>query len=157
MHLSLRVAKLVLYLAQIANMKYIFTLLLYSYITTFNTQLCAAQQLQASSIFQIWDLPYEEQHQMLKAKKFTKVYGGPKKEGGFLYLFHCKVAKEYLFINYDEAYHTTLINYYMASKAHYLKFITPSNTNSLDYKILPQGLTLYEDGKKYYQVILTKK
>ncbi|MBK9300550.1 MAG: hypothetical protein IPN14_08070 [Bacteroidetes bacterium] len=71
-------------------MKYIFTLLLYSYITTFNTQLCAAQQLQSSSIFQIWDLPYEEQHQMLKAKKFTKVYGGPKKKVDFYIYFIAK-------------------------------------------------------------------
>ncbi|MBK7040786.1 MAG: hypothetical protein IPH46_10015 [Bacteroidetes bacterium] len=71
-------------------MKYIFTLLLYSCITTFNTQLCAAQQLQASSIFQIWDLPYEEQHQMLKAKNLPKYMVDPKKKVDFYIYFIAK-------------------------------------------------------------------
>ncbi len=123
----------------------------------FNSALnCYGQLYTAPNIFRLWNQPEEAHRTTFLKDGFNKVYGGPKKEGGYLYLYHQKKAKEYLFINYDEKYRITLINYYLLNKKAYLNLIANRSNLEDGEKMSPQGLTIYEDGKKYYQMIFTK-
>ncbi|MCX2449775.1 hypothetical protein OQX61_00710 [Pedobacter sp. PLR] len=89
---------------------------------------------------------------MLKKKGFTEVYGGPKKQGGFIYLYHNKKAQEYLFIHYTDSSKTSSITYYLPTKAKYLNFQIDKKTLNPGEEMSPHGTTTYNDGKKYYQV-----
>lgn len=89
---------------------------------------------------------------MLKKKGFTEVYGGPKKQGGSIYLYHNKQAQEYLFIHYTDSAKTSSITYYLPTKAKYSNFQIDKKTLNVGEEMTPHGTTTYNDGKKYYQV-----
>ncbi|WP_084286938.1 hypothetical protein [Pedobacter nyackensis] len=111
-----------------------------------------AQTFRYPGIFDFWDGPGKLHPQMLKKKGFSEVYGGPKKQGGFIYLYHNKKAQEYLFINYTDSGKMSTITYYLPTKAKYLNLQVDKKTLNVGEEITPHGTTLYNDGKKYYQV-----
>lgn len=112
-----------------------------------------AQTFQHEGIFSFWKDAAVSHPQILKKNGFKKVYGGPKKAGGFLYLYHNKTAQEYLFIYYTPAMITESISYLIPTKAKYQKLTGVDQKTFLHgEKITPSGTTRYEDGKKYYQV-----
>lgn len=114
---------------------------------------CAAQTFQGSSMFSFWKDAAVSHPQILKKNGFKEVYGGPRKAGGFLYLYHHKIAQEYLFIYYTPAMATETISYLVPTKTKYQKLTGVDQKTFLrGEKIISSGTTRYEDGKKYYQV-----
>ncbi|WP_367867430.1 hypothetical protein [Pedobacter sp. WC2423] len=112
-----------------------------------------AQTFQHDSLFSFWKDAAVTHPQILKKNGFKKVYGGPKKAGGFLYLYHNKTAQEYLFIHYTQEMATKTISYLVPAKAAYQKLTGVDQKTFLKgEKIISSGTTRYEDGKKYYQV-----
>lgn len=112
-----------------------------------------AQTFQHTEIFLFWKDAAVSHPQILKKNGFKKVYGGPKKAGGFLYLYHHKIAQEYLFIHYSPEMATETISYLVPTKIKYQKLIGVDQKTFLrGEKIISSGTTRYEDGKKYYQV-----
>lgn len=112
-----------------------------------------AQTFQDTDVFSFWKDAAVSHPQILKKNGFKKVYGGPKKAGGFLFLYHNKTAQEYLFIHYTPAMATQTISYLVPTKSKYQKLINFDQKAFLrGEKIISSGTTRYEDGKKYYQV-----
>ncbi|MET4137737.1 hypothetical protein [Pedobacter sp. UYP1] len=112
-----------------------------------------AQTFQDTGVFSFWKDAAVSHPQILTKNGFKKVYGGPKKAGGFLYLYHNKTAQEYLFIHYTPAMAAETISYLVPTKIKYQKLVNFDQKTFLrGEKIIPSGTTRYEDGKKYYQV-----
>lgn len=124
-------------------------------ILAFVPQEMKAQTFQYPQVFDFWIAPGNLHAQMLKKKGFSEVYGGPKKQGGALHLYHHKTAKEYLFIHYTDSGETSSITYYLPTKAKYLNLQPGQKNLKNGEKISPHGTTTYNDGKKYYQISFT--
>lgn len=88
--------------------------------------------------------------QQLTTGKFKTVYGGPRKEGGLLTNMRNRTNEEYLFIYQDDDSTFQSITYYIPDYADYNKLYTSLKTDSI--KVSKLGRTLYENGKKYYQL-----
>ncbi|MBB2148314.1 hypothetical protein [Pedobacter gandavensis] len=121
-------------------------------ILAFVPQEMMAQTFRYPQIFDFWSDSSSLHPQMLKKKGFSEVYSGPKKQGGFLSLYHNKQAQEYLFINYTDSGKTTTITYYLPTKAKYLNLQVEKKNLKAGEEIKPFGTTTYNDGKKYYQI-----
>ncbi len=115
-----------------------------------------AQTLRNKDVFDLWLVSPTDGQAALKQKGFKEVYGGPKKEGGYLYLYQHKSAQEYLFLNYDTAYQTNAASYYVPTKSAYLKLQQDRSTLFPGEEITPEGRTRYEDGRKYYHLLFRK-
>ncbi|WP_316839492.1 hypothetical protein [Pedobacter gandavensis] len=118
----------------------------------FLPQKIMAQTFKYPGIFTFWDSPGTAHTGILKKKGFSEVYGGPKKQGGSLYLYHNKNAQEYLFIHYTDSGNTSSITYYLPTKLKYLNLQVDQKTLNAGESIRPHGRTSYNDGKKYYQI-----
>ena len=81
------------------------------------------------------------------AKGFNKVYGGPRKEGGTLYLFYHKRNDEYIFVNASKSCIVTGIDYYLPNKAIYQNLIPRKTELSPGEDYYPRGRVVY-NGKK---------
>jgi len=112
-----------------------------------------SQTLKSQEILHLWNAPIRENDRMLKEKGFRDVYGGPKKLGGFIYLLHHNTAREYLFIHTNDSGKTTSVIYYLPTKEIYLKQLKAAKNLGTGELVLPTGATIYEDGKKYYQIV----
>lgn len=119
---------------------------------TFSAQESKAQTFRYPQIFDFWAGSGKSHIELLKKKGFSEVYSGPKKQGGFIGLYHNKNAQEYLFINYTDSGKTSSITYYLPSKSKYLNLQVDKKTLNLGEEIIPHGTTTYNDGKKYYQI-----
>ena len=84
-------------------------------------------------------------------KGFKVVYGGPKKQGGFITLIRHKTGREYLFIDADSANIVRNISYYVPDKKAYMNLMTEKKQLLSGEDYAPMGLVEYE-GKKYYHV-----
>ena len=115
-----------------------------------------AQTFCYPGIFDFWNGTGKLHPQMLKKKGFSEVYGGPKKQGGFIHLYHNKNVQEYLFIYYTDSGKTSTITYYVPTKAKYLNLQVDKKTLNVGEEITPHGTTTYNDGKKYYQISFIK-
>lgn len=91
-------------------------------------------------------------------KKFKTVYSGPRKEGGLLINMYNRKNDEYLFIyqGNDSAFQSII--FYFWNSADYNKMYTALKTEfkTDSLKVSKLGRTLYENGKKYYQLEITK-
>jgi hypothetical protein len=116
---------------------------------------CAAQTFQNQDIFAFWKDSGKLVLQILKKNDFKLVYKGGRKSGGMIALYQNKTAQEYLFI-YDtgaQGAPPQSISYYVPAKEKYQRLINLAKKSLLSgEKVIPNGRTTYEDGKKYYQV-----
>lgn len=94
-----------------------------------------------------------DQYNLYKEHNFKKVYAGPRKEGGFLSLFHNTLKNEYIFSYSNEDSQIEQFTYYLPDKIAYDNFLKTKNELT---QITGEGRILYE-GKKYYQIIIRKK
>ncbi|WP_316820217.1 hypothetical protein [Pedobacter gandavensis] len=121
-------------------------------ILAFVPQKMMAQTFNSPQIFDFWKGSGSLHPQMLKKKGFSEVYSGPKKQGGFLSLYHSKQAQEYLFIHYTDSGKTSTITYYLPTKAKYLNLQAEKKNLNATEELTAHGITTYNDGKKYYQI-----
>ena len=116
---------------------------------------CAAQTFRNHDIFTFWKDNVNLVPKILKSNGFKLVYEGARKSGGMLALYGNKTAQEYLFI-YDTGVQGAppqSISYYVPTKEKYQTLINAAKKTLLPGgKVIPNGRTTYEDGKKYYQV-----
>lgn len=126
------------------------------FLFVFLPQKLEAQTFPYPRIFDFWDKAGSLHPQILKKNGFSEVYSGPKKQGGFLYLYHNKSAREYLFIHYTDSGKTSSITYYLSTKAKYINLQAAKKILNAGEEITPHGTTVYNDGKKYYQIGFTR-
>lgn len=116
-----------------------------------------AQTLQpVSSLFNAIGTPIETFDKTLTKKGFRIVYGGPKKEGGYLCLYSKKSTDEWLFIHGNSQMDVLQFDYYLPTLKQVQKLHWEKKLSLLGEELSNQGLVEYE-GKKYYHLVFRKE